>query len=64
MRILTNHDYPPIPIRTMDWSAWDDDTYDADCNQDGYFSTSPMGHGATEQQAIEDLWEQVKQKDR
>ena len=29
MKIKTNFDYPPIPTRSMDWSAWDDDTYDA-----------------------------------
>lgn len=29
-------DYPPIPIRSMDWSATSPD-YDCDCGQDGFF---------------------------
>ena len=51
VKIHTSFDYPPIPVRNMDWSAVTDD-YDADCDQDGFFSTSPVGHGATEQDAI------------
>ena len=43
--IITNHDYPPIPIRTMDWSA-----HDEDCEESG-----PYGHGPTMQAAIDDL---------
>jgi hypothetical protein len=35
-------------------------TYDVDCDQDGFFSTSPVGHGATEQDAIDDLLEQLE----
>ena len=41
------------------WSAVDDDTYDVDCDQDGFFSTSPIGHGATERDAINDLLMQM-----
>jgi hypothetical protein len=37
------------------WSALDADTYDVDCDQDGFFSNSPVGFGKTEQAAIEDL---------
>ena len=55
MKIKTNFDYPPIPVRDMDWSAIDEDTYDCDCDQDGFFSLSPVGHGATEAEAIADL---------
>jgi len=51
MRIKTNFDYPPIPIRDYDWSAWDDETYDEGCL---------VGHGKTEQEAIDDLIEQIK----
>jgi hypothetical protein len=58
MKIVTHFDNPPIPIRSMDWSAWDDDNYDCDCDQDGFFSTSPIGHGRTEAEAIADLLEQ------
>lgn len=40
--------------------AIDRSTYDCDCDQDGFFSTSPVGHGATEQEAIADLLEQLE----
>lgn len=62
MRIKTSFDYPSIPVRSFDWSAWDDDTYDADCDQDGFFTTCPVGHGATEQEAIDDLLEQIEER--
>jgi hypothetical protein len=38
----------------IDW-----DTYDVDCDQDGFFSTSPVGHGKTKEEAIADLLEQL-----
>jgi hypothetical protein len=57
INIRTSHDYPPIPVRNMDWSAINDDTYDCDCDQDGFLSLGHIGHGATEQEAIEDLLE-------
>jgi len=59
VRIRTSFDYPPIPVRDMDWSAVDDDTYDVDCAEDGFFSNCLIGRGATEQEAIEDLLEQL-----
>jgi hypothetical protein len=62
MKIRTSFDYPPIPYRGMDWSAIDDDTYDADCDEDGFFSTSPIGRGATEQEAIDDLLQQIEDR--
>lgn len=62
LKISTNFDYPPIPVRDMDWSAVDDSTYDCDCDQDGFFSTCPIGHGATEQEAIDDLLEQIEER--
>lgn len=34
--------------------------YDCDCDEDGFFSTHPIGHGATERAAIEDLIEDMK----
>lgn len=40
--------------------AIDLDTYDCDCDQDGFFSLSPVGHGATEADAIADLKEQME----
>ena len=58
VKVHTNFDYPPIPVRDMDWSAVTDD-YDADCDQDGFFSNCPVGRGPTEQDAINDLLEQL-----
>lgn len=47
----------------MDWVAWDDDTYDASfegSDESGdHWKSSPMGYGATEQEAIDDLLEQL-----
>lgn len=54
MKIRTSFDYPPIPLRQFDWSAVDDDTYDGE--------GCPIGHGATEQEAINDLLEQIEDK--
>lgn len=51
MRILTDFVYPPIPIRKFDWSAIDGDTYDGE--------GCPVGYGATEQEAIDDLLSQT-----
>jgi hypothetical protein len=50
MRIVAVHLPPPIPDRNNDWRAWDDDTYDG--------PGSPMGFGATREEAIEDLKQQ------
>lgn len=44
-RIITEHVYPPIPIRDFDWCA----TFA------GYEPGEPQGYGATMQAAIEDL---------
>jgi hypothetical protein len=63
IRIRTSHEFPPIPVRDFDWSAVDDDTYDVDCDQDGFFTTCPIGHGATEQDAIDDLLMQIEDAD-
>lgn len=60
MRITTSYDFPPIPDRSMDWSAIDSDTYDCDCDQDGFFSTDPVGRGATEAEAVADLLQQIE----
>lgn len=48
MKIKTHFNYPPILDRRFDWIAVDDDTYDYD---------SPIGYGATEQEAIDDQLE-------
>ena len=46
-KIVTTHVYPPIPIRSFDWSAV----------LDGYEPGCPIGWGATEEAAIADLRE-------
>lgn len=50
MKIRTSFDYPPIPIRDVDWSAVTDD----------YEPGHPIGRGATEEEAIADLKEQLE----
>jgi len=47
-KIITNHDFPPIPVRMFDWSA----------HRDGYEPGDPLGQGATEAEAIADLLDQ------
>lgn len=44
-KIITSHDKPPIPIRKYDWSA----------RREEYDEGDPVGFGATEQEAIQDL---------
>ena len=51
-KVITSHDRPPIPIRSMDWSAM----------LDGYEPGDPIGTGATELDAIADLFEQIEQE--
>jgi hypothetical protein len=51
MNIKTHYWPTPIPLRQFDWSAVDDDTYDYD---------QPIGYGATEQEAIDDLMDQLE----
>lgn len=46
--IKTNYVYPPIPIRNYDWEAFRDD----------YDEGSIIGHGRTEKEAIDDLFDQ------
>ena len=43
--ICYNNDYPPIPDRRMDWSAWVDGTEEDGC----------YGQGRTKWDAINDL---------
>jgi hypothetical protein len=60
--VKTSHDYPPIPIRTIDWSAYDDNSYDADYVDGNYVSDSIVGYGATEAEAIADFWARWDEK--
>jgi hypothetical protein len=52
--IHTSFDYPPIPIRSFDWSAV---TEDYDGAPDAGWQ--PVGHGETEEAAIADLLDQI-----
>lgn len=49
-QIKTYFNNPPIPIRTFDWMAW----FDGE-EEEGYH-----GYGTTEQDAINDLKEQLE----
>lgn len=61
IKINTHFDYPPIPVRDMDWSAVTDDYDMTDVDETGQpYSNCPVGHGATEQEAIADLLEQLE----
>lgn len=42
------------------FEAIDSDTYDCDCDQDGFYCISPVGRGKTKAEAIEDLIEQIE----
>lgn len=44
-KIVTSHEYPPIPVRSFDWVAY----FEGD--EEG----GPRGYGATEEEAIADL---------
>lgn len=50
-KIITRFVCPPIPVRNCDWQA----------TRDSYEAGDPIGHGPTEQAAIEDLlaWEEM-----
>jgi hypothetical protein len=53
MKIFTRYWKKPIPDRSKDWEAYDDETHDIG---------SPVGYGATEADAIEDLKIQIEEK--
>jgi hypothetical protein len=54
MKIKTSYWAPPIPDRSFDWSAYDDDTYDG--------PGCALGYGPTEQAAIDDLLLQLEER--
>lgn len=53
MKIITQHIFPPIPIRTHDWMALLEDN-----DGDG-----PQGWGKTEEEAISDLKQQLEDEE-
>jgi hypothetical protein len=64
LHLETCFDYPPIPVRSMDWSAIDGNTYDASYegeDENGHhWKCGAAGHGASENEAIADLLEQLE----
>lgn len=52
IKIVTDHQYPPIPYRNMDWVAFEDGK-----EEDGIY-----GYGKTEQEAIDDLLDNLEQQ--
>jgi hypothetical protein len=54
--VVTEHVLPPIPDRSFDWSAHDDNSYDG--APDAGRRNHIIGRGATEQEAIADFWKQ------
>ena len=52
MTILTNYNPPPVPGRQFDWSAV----------KDGYEPGEPIGYGENEQNAIDDLLQQLEEE--
>jgi len=64
MKITTSYWPKPISTPNYDWSAIDSDTYDASYEGEDetghHWKSSPQGFGATEQEAIDDLLEQLE----
>lgn len=62
---------PPVrdidPVVVLEWDGFfraiDRNTYDVDCNEDGFFSTSPIGFGRTPLNAIVDLLDNMDERD-
>jgi hypothetical protein len=54
MTIVTWHERPPIPVRSFDYGAVDDDTYDG--------PGCPIGWGETPEAAIADLKAQFEER--
>ncbi len=44
-KIITHHEFPPIPLRNYDWSATRED----------YDEGDPIGRGRSKHEAIQDL---------
>ena len=42
------------------YHAYDENTYDCDCDQDGYYSTSPVGSGRSALDAVAELLEMME----
>ena len=55
MKIKTVYIHPSIPIRSVDWIAYDEDTYDG--------PGCLVGYGETEEKAIQDLRDQLEDRE-
>ena len=63
MEIITTCICPPIPIRNFDWQAYVEGTIDVCSDPEcSCRNKAVVGHGATEQEAIDDLMEQIREK--
>jgi hypothetical protein len=65
MKIKTAYYPPPIPIRNCDWCAYEDGTLDGDYDyESGTYGScgGPQGWGTTEQEAIQNLLEQIEER--
>jgi hypothetical protein len=62
VKIETSFVYPPIPTRKFDWQATTEN-YDAELVDGEWVSSHPIGHGATEQEAIDDLKQQLEERE-
>lgn len=58
---MANGDIGPCVVLepTGAFRAIDRNTYDVDCDQDGFFSNSPTGYGRTPLDAIVDLLDEI-----
>lgn len=45
------------------YHAIDADNYEAESDSEGWWSKSPVGYGKTEQEAIDDLLDQIEDQD-
>lgn len=54
-KIITTFVHPPIPDRSHDWVAH----YEGDCED--YEHQDPVGHGATEQEAIDNFKQYIEE---
>jgi hypothetical protein len=64
IELTTTPVYPPIPTTAYDWSAIDSNTYDVSGydGETGFgYSNHPNGHGPSEQEAINDLFDQIEE---
>lgn len=60
-KISTHYERPPIGTRAFDWSATLDDYDPGEPDESGtYHGGGPIGHGATESEAIADLMQQIE----